>query len=118
MATHMDLLSDKTPDGCSKIYYFLKARLHLSNEVIDLLERALTYNRQLSIEDMAVHPWLRSTHNVAPFEELSPNEEVKMISNIEHKHLSKCLAAIDKFKARKARLNLLTPVSGPSLQTL
>lgn len=41
-----------------------------------------------------------------------------MISDVEHRNLSKCLAAIDKFKAKKARLNLLTPVCGPSPQTL
>jgi hypothetical protein len=33
----MDWLSDKTSEDCSKIYYFLKARLRLSVEVINIL---------------------------------------------------------------------------------
>lgn len=67
IANYMDWLNDKTPEDCSKIYYFLKARLRLSKEVIDLLELALTYNRTLSIEDMMAHPWLTNGQNVAPF---------------------------------------------------
>ena len=118
IATYLDLLPDKTPEDCSKIYYFLKARLRLSKEVIDFLETALTYNRPFSLENMAAHPWLTSLERVSPFEEMNLHEEVRMISNVEQKHLSKCLAAIDKFKTRKAPLNLLTPMSGPSPQNV
>jgi hypothetical protein len=40
-----------------------------------------------------------------------------MISGLEHRHLSKSLAAIEKFKAKKARINLLTPMCGLPQQT-
>lgn len=65
--TYLDGLSDKTPEDCSKIYYFLKAKLRLSREALELLEIALTLSRPLSLDDIAGHPWF-AARNVAPFE--------------------------------------------------
>ncbi len=63
---------------------------------------------------MVTHPWFTIYQNIGSFEDMNLNEEVKMISNLEQKHLSKCLAAIDKFKTKKTPLNLLTPIYRPS----
>lgn len=59
------------------------------------MENSLSISKPFTILDFAQHSWLKLSRNdlkePASFE---PNEYVRMLSNIDHKHLSKALAAI------------------------
>ena len=83
----------------------------MSKDAIDVLERSLSISRSISLEELMNHPFFtvsrveptRNTDNDA-------NYEIKMISELEPRDISKVLVAFEKFKASPAALRRENPL--------
>lgn len=59
LSGYLDFLNEKTPEGCTKIVYFLKVKTNLSPEATDLLENLLSMSKQFTMDNFIQHPWLK-----------------------------------------------------------
>lgn len=97
---------------------FLRLKLQLSPDTVDILERSLSITKQFSMNDFVNHPFFTNTQTKYRKLDVNSNLDIKILNELQPKEVSKVLVAMEKYKAQPIPVRRQNLLCSTSLRTM